>query len=235
MADLIAKVTAANAILFATPEYNFSIPGGLKNAIDWFSRDPNKGFVGKAVGIMGASGGPLGTARVQYHLRQACVFLDMHPVNKPEVFIGMAHTKFDAEGQSDRRTDQDLYQPIARRAARLGAQDRGLTMSAHLGQLIVYGDSISGNCQKVRYVSDRLGIPYKWIETSVLKAETRAPSFLHLNPAGQVPGGRFPRRTQPCPVERDHPLSGRRFGFDSRRPFRSCGHGSMVVLGAIQP
>ncbi|HEY1720174.1 MAG TPA: NAD(P)H-dependent oxidoreductase [Magnetospirillaceae bacterium] len=96
--ELIDKVTAADAILFVTPEYNFSIPGGLKNAIDWFSRDPNKGFAGKPVGIMGASGGPLGTARAQYHLRQTCVFLDMHPVNKPEVFIGMAHTKFDAEG-----------------------------------------------------------------------------------------------------------------------------------------
>ncbi len=98
VADLIAKVTGANAILFVTPEYNFSIPGGLKNAIDWFSRDPNKGFAGKAAGIMGASGGPLGTARVQYHLRQTCVFLDMHPVNKPEVFIGNAQHKFDTEG-----------------------------------------------------------------------------------------------------------------------------------------
>jgi chromate reductase len=98
VAELIAKVTAANAILFVTPEYNFSIPGGLKNAIDWFSRDPNKGYAGKAVGIMGAAGGPLGTARAQYHLRQTCVFLDMHPVNKPEVFIGNAATKFDAQG-----------------------------------------------------------------------------------------------------------------------------------------
>ena len=98
VADLIAKVTAADAILFAMPEYNFSVPGAMKNALDWFSRDPNRGFAGKPVAIMGASGGPLGTARGQYHLRQICVYLDMHPVNKPEVFIGMAQHKFDADG-----------------------------------------------------------------------------------------------------------------------------------------
>jgi glutathione S-transferase len=58
---------------------------------------------------------------------------------------------------------------------------------AALARLVVHGDSISGNCQKVRFVCDRLGIPYDWIETSVLKAETRTPAFLRLNPAGQVP------------------------------------------------
>ena len=96
--ELFRQVRAAHALLFATPEYNFSIPGGLKNAIDWISRDPERGFAGKPVAMMGASAGMLGTARAQYHLRQACVFLDMHPLNKPEVFIGQAATKFDAAG-----------------------------------------------------------------------------------------------------------------------------------------
>lgn len=96
---LVKDIAAADAMLFVTPEYNFSIPGVLKNAIDWFSRHPDKPFAGKAVGIMGASQGPLGTGRGQYHLRQMCVYLDMFPVNKPEVFIGMAQNKFDAEGR----------------------------------------------------------------------------------------------------------------------------------------
>ncbi len=106
--ELIARVRAADAVLFVTPEYNFSIPGGLKNAIDWISRDPDKGFAGKPVAIMGASAGNLGTARAQYHLRQACVFLDMHPLNKPEVFIGAASTKFDAAGNLTDETTRNF-------------------------------------------------------------------------------------------------------------------------------
>src|SRR5580698_4147201 len=78
------QIAAADALLFVTPEYNYSIPGVLKNAIDWASRPPDQPLAG--------------TARAQYDLRRCCVFLDMHPLNKPEVFIGVAHTKFDAEG-----------------------------------------------------------------------------------------------------------------------------------------
>jgi chromate reductase len=92
------QCAAADAVLFVTPEYNFSIPGVLKNAIDWASRPPNVPVLGKPYAVMGAAGGPLGTARAQYHLRQICVFLDMKAVNKPEVFIGAAHTKFDEQG-----------------------------------------------------------------------------------------------------------------------------------------
>ena len=92
------KIAAADALLFVTPEYNYSIPGVLKNAIDWGSRPPSQPFDGKPVAIMGASGGVLGTARAQYHLRQMCVFLNMLPVNKPEVMIGQAQTRFDAAG-----------------------------------------------------------------------------------------------------------------------------------------
>src|SRR5579862_3250708 len=93
------QIAAADALLFVTPEYNYSMSGVLKNAIDWASRPPNQPFDGKPVAIMGASGGILGTARAQYHLRQTCVFLNMFPVNKPEVMIGQSASRFDAEGK----------------------------------------------------------------------------------------------------------------------------------------
>lgn len=93
------QIKAADALLFVTPEYNYSMPGVLKNAIDWASRPPDQPFAGKPVAIMGAGAGMAGTARAQYDLRRSCVFLDMHPLNKPEVFIGQAQTKFDASGR----------------------------------------------------------------------------------------------------------------------------------------
>lgn len=96
---LRAQLAAADAVLFVTPEYNYSIPGVLKNAIDWASRQPNQPFDGKPVAIMGVAGSLLGTARAQYQLRQMLVFLNAFPVNKPEVFIGQAASKFDAEGR----------------------------------------------------------------------------------------------------------------------------------------
>ena len=95
---LAEKMRAADAVLIASPEYNYSIPGGLKNAIDWLSRLPQQPFAGKPVGMLGASMSLLGAARAQYHLRQCFVFLDALPMNKPEVFITMAQQKFDAEG-----------------------------------------------------------------------------------------------------------------------------------------
>jgi chromate reductase len=88
------KMLAADGIVFASPEYNYSISGVLKNAIDWLSRMTPQPFAGKPMAQFGASGGPLGTARAQYHLRQMMVFLDGHMINKPEVMIGAAHTKF---------------------------------------------------------------------------------------------------------------------------------------------
>jgi len=95
-----AKIKAADALLIVTPEYNYSIPGVLKNAIDWASRPPTDNvFQGKPVAIMSASTGMLGGARAQYHLRQTFVFLDMHPINKPEVFVTFADKKFDAGGK----------------------------------------------------------------------------------------------------------------------------------------
>jgi chromate reductase, NAD(P)H dehydrogenase (quinone) len=93
------QIAAADALLFACPEYNYSMSGVMKNAIDWASRPPDQPFAGKPVAMMGASAGMGGTVRAQYDLRRSCVFLDMHPLNKPEVFIGAAQTKFDAEGR----------------------------------------------------------------------------------------------------------------------------------------
>jgi chromate reductase, NAD(P)H dehydrogenase (quinone) len=92
-------VRAADAILLVTPEYNFSIPGVLKNTLDWLSRPPEPPFDGKTVAIMGASPGPVGTARVQYHLRQVMVFLNAFVVNKPEVFIANCAGKFNERGE----------------------------------------------------------------------------------------------------------------------------------------
>jgi chromate reductase len=73
--------------------------GVLKNAIDWASRPPDQPFNDKPTAIMGASPSALGTGRAQYHLRQSCVFLNMHLVNKPEVMIAAAHTKFNEQGK----------------------------------------------------------------------------------------------------------------------------------------
>jgi chromate reductase len=94
---LRAAIARAEALLFVSPEYNYSIPGVLKNAIDWASRGADQPFAGKPVALMSASGGMLGGARMQYHLRQVCVYLDMHPLNKPEVFVARAPEKFNAE------------------------------------------------------------------------------------------------------------------------------------------
>ncbi len=96
-ARLREEVDRADAVLIATPEYNYSVPGVLKNAIDWASRPPKQPFAGKPLALMGATGGTSGTLRAQYHLRQIAVFLDMHPVNKPEVFVRNAPALFDQD------------------------------------------------------------------------------------------------------------------------------------------
>jgi chromate reductase len=109
VADLKARVRAADAVLLVTPEYNYSIPGVLKNAIDWASRPyGDSAWAGKPVAVMGASIGALGTARAQYHLRQCFVFLDMDPVNQPEVMIGNAAQRFDAQGNLADETSRKL-------------------------------------------------------------------------------------------------------------------------------
>ena len=97
--ELKARVRAADAILFATPEYNYSMLGVQKNASDWASRSyGDSAWEGKPVALMGASPGMLGTVRAQYHLRQVFVFLNMYPLNRPEVMIAQADKRFDAAG-----------------------------------------------------------------------------------------------------------------------------------------
>jgi chromate reductase len=93
------QIKAADALIFACPEYNYSMSGVLKNAIDWASRPPDQPFAGKPIAILGAAAGMAGGARAQLHLRHSCVFLDMHPLNKPEVLIFQAQNKFDANGK----------------------------------------------------------------------------------------------------------------------------------------
>ncbi|HTE77693.1 MAG TPA: NADPH-dependent FMN reductase [Xanthobacteraceae bacterium] len=92
---LADAIRAADGVIFVSPEYNYSIPGGLKNAIDWVSRLPNQPFANKPVMMISASAGILGGGRMQYDLRRCMIFLDALTMNKPEVFIGGAMQKFD--------------------------------------------------------------------------------------------------------------------------------------------
>jgi len=92
---LADAIRAADGVIFNTPEYNFGVPGALKNAIDWVSRVPNQPFVGKPIALQSASPGPVGGARVQYDLRRAMVFLDALTLNKPEIFIDNCAQRID--------------------------------------------------------------------------------------------------------------------------------------------
>ncbi len=111
--EMKTRVRAADAILFATPEYNYSMPGVLKNAIDWASRPyGDSAWQGKPVAVMSASVGVLGGARAQYHLRQSFVFLNMYPVNQPEVLIANAAQRFDERGELTDETARDLIRKL---------------------------------------------------------------------------------------------------------------------------
>ncbi|NOT48028.1 MAG: NAD(P)H-dependent oxidoreductase [Acidobacteria bacterium] len=119
------KIREADAILFSSPEYNYSVPGVLKNAIDWASRPyGDSAWEGKPAAIMGASPGIFGTVRMQYHLRQIMVFLNMFPINKPEVMIGGASNKFDKDGnltdEATRGFIRDLVRNLVDWTKRLG-------------------------------------------------------------------------------------------------------------------
>ena len=120
---LLAQMATADALVLACPEYNYSIAPALKNALDWASREPNNALLaGKPAAILGAGGG-MGTSRAQYHLRQVCVFLDLHPLNKPEVFANAFAGAFDADGNL---TDAKLIQQVAAQMQALAAWARRL-------------------------------------------------------------------------------------------------------------
>ena len=106
--DLRARIKSAHGLLIVTPEYNYSIPGVLKNAIDWASRPPEQPFNGKPIGVMGASAGTHGTSRAQYHLRQCFVFLNGLVMNQPEVMIPTAQNQFDASGKLTDQVTRDF-------------------------------------------------------------------------------------------------------------------------------
>ena len=111
--DLKSAIRSADAILFSTPEYNYSVPGVLKNAIDWASRPfGDSAWKDKPVAIMGASPGELGSARAQYHLRQVLVSLNMHCLNTPEVMIAKASERFDSRGMLVDQKASDLIRQL---------------------------------------------------------------------------------------------------------------------------
>ncbi|MGP3218362.1 NADPH-dependent FMN reductase [Serratia bockelmannii] len=110
-------ISAADALIIVTPEYNYSVPGALKNALDWLSRLPDTPVAGKPVAILTASPGAIGGARAQYHLRQILVFLDGRVLNKPEVMIGHTSSRLDPE--NDSITDADTRSLISAQLAAL--------------------------------------------------------------------------------------------------------------------
>jgi chromate reductase len=105
---LADAIRAADGVIIVTPEYNYSIPGALKNAIDWVSRLKDQPFKDKAVAIQSASMGPLGGSRMQYHLRMSMVFLGAFSFNTPEIFVGQAQNKFNDKGELTDNVTRDF-------------------------------------------------------------------------------------------------------------------------------
>jgi chromate reductase len=102
-----AKIRASDAVLIATPEYNYSVPG-IKTELDWVSRPyTDNAFEGKPIALMSASIGMLGGARAQYHLRQTFVFLNAHPLNRPEVIVPYANERIDKNGRVTDETTRE--------------------------------------------------------------------------------------------------------------------------------
>lgn len=121
------RIRAADGVVIVSPEYNYSVPGVLKNALDWLSRLPDQPFAGKPIAIQSASMGAVGGARMQYHLRQIFVFLDGHVLSRPEVMVGAAHEKFDREG---RLIDESTRKHVAQQLAAFAALIRRLGRNA---------------------------------------------------------------------------------------------------------
>jgi chromate reductase, NAD(P)H dehydrogenase (quinone) len=111
--ELKKRIRRADAVLIVTPEYNYSIPGVLKNAIDWAGRPyGDSAWSGKAAAIMGASPSAIGTARAQYHLRQILVALNLFTLNQPEVVIANAAHRFDENGNLTHEPTKQLIQEL---------------------------------------------------------------------------------------------------------------------------
>jgi chromate reductase len=106
------RIAAADALLIATPEYNYMVPGVLKNALDWASRAPDTPLTKKPVAIMGASNGGFGTVRSQLHLRQFFVTMDMTPIQKPQVLVSFAQDKIDAAGRVVEEKTRDAIRDL---------------------------------------------------------------------------------------------------------------------------
>ncbi|GAN69164.1 NADPH-dependent FMN reductase [Acetobacter orleanensis] len=122
------QIRAADGLIIVTPEYNYSMPGGLKNALDWLSRVTPQPLAGKPVALQTASPGAIGGARAQYHLRQTLVFLDAFVLNKPEVMIGQAISKFDVE--QAKLTDEPTRAYLTRQIEALAALVRQVAGNA---------------------------------------------------------------------------------------------------------
>lgn len=113
LSSIDKSIKASDGVLFFSPEYNYSLPGFVKNGIDWISRIKDQPFSNKKASIIGASPGKVGTARMQYHLRQIAVFLNLHILNKPEVMVGSVHELFSDEGKLlDEKTKEFLKKHI---------------------------------------------------------------------------------------------------------------------------
>lgn len=120
--EMAQAIAASDGVIIVTPEYNYSVPGVLKNALDWLSRVDPQPFAGKPVALQSATPGMVGGARVQYHLRQILVFFDAHVLNKPEVMIGQALSRIDADTLT--LTDEGTRGFVAGQLAALAAMAR---------------------------------------------------------------------------------------------------------------
>jgi chromate reductase len=129
------RIRAADALLFATPEYNYSVPGVLKNAIDWASRPPRDSPLrGKPVAVMGASPGAWGTVRAQLALRQSFIFTESLCMVRPEVLVAKAAEKFDAQSElTDTPTREFVRAFLAAFAEWIRRLRRGTAAGAALG------------------------------------------------------------------------------------------------------
>ena len=124
---VLDQIAHADALVLACTEYNYSIAPALKNILDWASREPdNRLLAGKPVALMGAGGG-MGSSRAQYHLRQVCVFLDLHPLNKPEIFANAFAGSFDGDGNL---LDEKLHALIATQMEKLADFSRRLRVNS---------------------------------------------------------------------------------------------------------